>query len=55
VSLPLSWHVLHGFRFPEVREWGDAHLALSYMLPDEALADVPYLDAGGTPTTEEKR
>jgi uncharacterized protein (TIGR03032 family) len=37
-------HVLHGIRFPEVLEWDDAHLAHSYMLPDEALADVPPLD-----------
>jgi uncharacterized protein (TIGR03032 family) len=37
-------HVLHGIRFPEVLEWDDAHLAHSYMLPDEALADVPTLD-----------
>jgi uncharacterized protein (TIGR03032 family) len=36
--------VLHGLRFPEVLEWGDAHLAHSYMLPDAALADVPPLD-----------
>jgi uncharacterized protein (TIGR03032 family) len=36
--------VLHGTRFPEVLEWGDPHLAHSYMLPDEALAEVPPLD-----------
>jgi uncharacterized protein (TIGR03032 family) len=37
-------HVLHGIRFPEMLEWDDAHLAHSYVLPDEALADVPPLD-----------
>ena len=37
-------HVLHGIRFPEVLEWDDAHLAHSYMLPDEAVVDVPPLD-----------
>jgi uncharacterized protein (TIGR03032 family) len=43
-------HVLHGIRFPEVLEWDDTHIAQSYMLPDEALADVPPLDEAVTPT-----
>lgn len=33
--------ILPGVRFPEMLEWGDEHLATSYVLPDEALADVP--------------
>jgi uncharacterized protein (TIGR03032 family) len=32
--------VLHGLRFPEVLEWQDEKLSLSYVLPDEALAEV---------------
>ena len=32
--------VLPGIRFPEVLEWNDPRLAQSYVLPDEALADV---------------
>ncbi|MCP4424948.1 MAG: DUF4915 domain-containing protein [Chloroflexi bacterium] len=28
-------------RFPEMLEWGDKPLATSYVVPDEALADVP--------------
>ena len=28
-------------RFPEMLEWGDKLLATSYVVPDEALADVP--------------
>ena len=32
--------VLHGIRFPELLEWNDQRLAHSYVLPDEALADV---------------
>lgn len=45
--------VLHGTCFPEVLEWGDAHLATSYMLPDEALAEVPPLDDVATPIVED--
>ena len=44
--------VLHGLRFPEVLEWGDAHLAHSYMLPEAALAEVPPLDEMAAPTAE---
>ena len=33
--------VLRGVRFPEILEWEDEHLSHSYVLPDEALADVP--------------
>ena len=32
--------VLRGMRFPELLEWNDQRLADSYVLPDEALADV---------------
>ena len=32
--------VLHGMRFPELLEWTDQRLSQSYVLPDEALADV---------------
>ncbi len=32
--------VLPGMRFPELLEWNDERLAHSYVLPDEALADV---------------
>jgi uncharacterized protein (TIGR03032 family) len=32
--------VLHGMRFPELLEWSDQHLGNSYVLPDDALADV---------------
>jgi hypothetical protein len=32
--------VLRGMRFPELLEWNDERLATSYVLPDEALADV---------------
>ena len=32
--------VLRGMRFPELLEWNDRRLADSYVLPDEALADV---------------
>ena len=32
--------VLPGIRFPEVLEWNDPRLSQSYVLPDEALADV---------------
>jgi uncharacterized protein (TIGR03032 family) len=32
--------VLQGMRFPEVLEWGDEKLSLSYVLPDEAMKDV---------------
>ena len=32
--------VLRGMRFPELLEWNDQRLFDSYVLPDEALADV---------------
>src|SRR6185503_20873341 len=32
--------VLPGMRFPELLEWNDERLGSSYVLPDEALADV---------------
>jgi hypothetical protein len=32
--------VLAGMRFPELLEWQDEKLSLSYVLPDEALKDV---------------
>jgi uncharacterized protein (TIGR03032 family) len=32
--------ILHGMRFPELLEWNDERLGSSYVLPDEALADV---------------
>lgn len=32
--------ILRGTRYPEVLEWDDEHLANSYVLPDEALAQV---------------
>jgi len=38
--------VLRGVRFPEIMEWGDERLSHSYVLPDEALADVPQ-EGGG--------
>ena len=34
--------VLRGVRFPELLEWNDERLGSSYVLPDEALADVVY-------------
>jgi uncharacterized protein (TIGR03032 family) len=40
--------VLRGMRFPELLEWNDQRLADSYVLPDEALADVAL------PTEEEQ-
>jgi len=33
--------ILRQTQFPEMLEWGDPHLATSYVLPDEALAAVP--------------
>ncbi len=33
--------VLHNMRYPEMLEWGDKRLAHSYVLPDQALRDVP--------------
>jgi uncharacterized protein (TIGR03032 family) len=33
--------VLVGRRFPELLEWDDERVATSYVVPDEALADVP--------------
>ena len=32
---------IRGIRFPEIMEWEDERLSHSYVLPDEALADVP--------------
>jgi len=32
--------ILRGMRFPELLEWNDEHLGSSYVLPDEALAEV---------------
>ena len=34
---------LRGIRFPEILGWNDPRLAHSYVLPDDALADVPEL------------
>lgn len=34
--------VLHGTRFPELLEWNDERVRHSYVLPDEALADVAH-------------
>ena len=34
--------ILRGMRFPELLEWNDERLGSSYVLPDEALADVVY-------------
>ena len=41
--------VLRGMRFPELLEWNDQRLAHSYVLPDEALADVapPQVSTNG--------
>ena len=33
--------ILHNAHFPEMMEWTDEKLAHSYVIPDEALADVP--------------
>jgi hypothetical protein len=33
--------VLPGVRFPEMLEWNDERLKHSYVLPDEALSEVP--------------
>jgi uncharacterized protein (TIGR03032 family) len=41
--------VLPGICFPEVLEWDDARLAHSYVLPDEALTDVPFSDKEARP------
>ncbi len=41
--------VLPGLRFPEILEWSDERLAHSYVLPDEALAEVAL------PTEEDLR
>jgi len=35
--------ILHGMRFPELLEWNDAQLGNSYVLPVEALAEVPLV------------
>jgi hypothetical protein len=41
--------ILRGMRFPELLEWGDEHLGNSYVLPDEALAEValPSVSSNG--------
>ncbi|MDY7080300.1 MAG: TIGR03032 family protein [Chloroflexota bacterium] len=39
--------VLHDTRFPEILEWDDERLAHSYVVPDEALKDVPTQLEGG--------
>ena len=31
---------LRGVRYPDIFEWGDERIATSYVLPDEAMADV---------------
>jgi len=36
--------ILRNTRFPELLEWGDEHLGNSYVLPDEALAEVAIAD-----------
>ena len=30
-------------RFPELLEWEEEHIGHSYVMPDDALADVPIL------------
>jgi hypothetical protein len=37
----LRVQVLPGIRFPEIIDRDEEHLATAYVLPDEALADVP--------------
>jgi uncharacterized protein (TIGR03032 family) len=39
--------VLRGIRFPEIMEWDDKRVAHSYVVPDEALKDVPRQLEGG--------
>ena len=40
--------VLPGVSFPEIMEWDDERLGQSYVLPDEALVDVPHpMRSGG--------
>jgi hypothetical protein len=39
--------VLRGMRFPELLEWNDQRVAHSYVLPDEALADVVLPEQSG--------
>jgi hypothetical protein len=34
--------VLRGIRFPEMLEWGDDRVSDSYVVPDEALAEVVH-------------
>ena len=41
--------VLPNIRFPEMLEWDDPHLASSYVLPDEALAEVALPGQGEPP------
>jgi uncharacterized protein (TIGR03032 family) len=49
-----SVQVLHGIRFPEIMDANNRHLASSYTLPDEALADVPPQARNPTPSTERR-
>ena len=48
--------ILRGMRFPELLEWSDERLGSSYVLPDEALADValPELDESRSPAPIER-
>ncbi|NEP57821.1 MAG: TIGR03032 family protein [Symploca sp. SIO2G7] len=43
--------VLPGIRFPEIIDWDEKLIASSYVLPDEALADVPQEQKQLTTTT----
>jgi len=43
--------VLPGIRFPEIIDWDEKLIASSYVLPDEALADVPETQKQLTTTT----
>jgi uncharacterized protein (TIGR03032 family) len=47
--------VLPGIHFPEIMEWQDERLAHSYVVPDEALADVPRIGGEQGENTQEKR
>src|SRR5215468_10531255 len=38
------YQIPRGMRFPELLEWSDEHLGNSYVLPDEALAEVALAD-----------
>ena len=43
--------ILRGMRFPELLEWSDERLGSSYVLPDEALADVVLRNEAEVPNT----